>query len=106
MTKKDFLTLFGIITIYLIILFSFKHNIFTYSFNSDLIKSYFCSQDIPYEPYCPRVWLSDEELHIAAGYLYATGSDPAEIDFQHMPLLAYLYGYSILIFNNPYFIEI
>jgi len=65
-----------------------------------------CSQDIPYEPPCPRVWLSDEELHIAAGYLYATGSDPAVIDFQHTPFVAYLYGFSVLLFKNPYYVEI
>lgn len=106
MQKKQLLYLFTIICVYLLILFMFKHQIFTYKFDENLIKRYFCSQDIPYEPSCPREWLSDEELHIAAGYLYATGSDPAEVDFQHMPLINYFYGFSILAFNNPYYVEI
>ena len=106
MEKKHFVNLSIIIGIYLLILFFFKQQIFTYQFDHKLINRYFCSQDIPYEPNCPRVWLSDEELHIAAGYLYATGSDPAEIDFQHMPLIAYLYGFSVIAFNNPYYVEI
>ncbi|MDH7476099.1 MAG: hypothetical protein QHH09_01345 [Microgenomates group bacterium] len=107
MKKKTNLLLLGmILIIYLMILFLFKRQIFTYKFNKKLIDRYFCSQDIPYEPNCRRVWLSDEELHIAAGYLYAKGSDPAVIDFQHPPLIAYLYGFSILFFNNPYYLEI
>lgn len=93
MGKKDYLILCVILLIYVIILFAFKRSIFTYRFDRELVSRYFCSQDIPYEPPCPRVWLSDEKLHIAAGYLYATGSDPAVIDFQHMPLVAYLYGF-------------
>jgi len=87
-------------------LFLFNRQMFTYKFDKKLISLYFCSQDIPYEPNCPRVWLSDEQLHIAVGYLYATGSDPAVIDFQHMPAVAYLYGFSVLAFDNPYYVEI
>ncbi len=106
MKKIDTFFLGGILILYLFILFFFKNNLFTYKFDKKLISRYLCSQDIPYEPPCPRVWLSDEELHIAAGYLYATGSDPAVIDFQHTPFVAYLYGYSVLLFNNPYYVEI
>ncbi len=92
--------------IYVAILAVFHPRVFSYRFDHEIIDRYFCSQDIPYEPPCPRVWLSDEELHIAAGYLYAKGHDPAVIDFQHMPFVATLYGFSIVLFNNPFYVEI
>ncbi len=95
-----------ILAIYLVNLFLQKKYIFTYQFNKKLIKRYLCSQDIPYEPACKRLFISDGDLHMTVGYLYATGASPTDYHFQHMPLIKYLYGYSILLFNNPYWIEI
>ena len=99
-----FLTL--IITVYLIVLFFRNPNIFSYKFDTSLVKKYLCSQDISHEPPCKRLFLSDEDIHIAAGYLYAKGSDPIVYNFQHPPLIKYLYGYSIILFHNPYFVQI
>lgn len=92
--------------IYLIVLFFKTPQIFSYQFNPSLVEKYLCSQDIPYEPPCKRLFLSDGDIHIAASYLYARGSDPTAYNFQHPPLIKYLYGFSILLFNNPYFMQI
>lgn len=94
------------ILLYLGIL-SFKQpHVFSYRFNTSLIDRYFCSQDITTEPPCPRLFLSDGDLHIAAGYLYAKGEDPTKYHFQHTPFVKYLYGWTIFLTNNPYHLEI
>lgn len=105
MHKKDVWFLLGTILIYLTILFLSHPQIFTYRFNSTLIDRYLHSQDIP-QDLSGRVFLSDSEIHEAAGYLYATGEDPTEYNFQHPPLIKYLYGFSILTFGNPYIVQI
>jgi predicted membrane-bound dolichyl-phosphate-mannose-protein mannosyltransferase len=106
MKKLDFVIIFVIIISYLTLLLNFKKEIFNYRFSYEIIKRYLCSQDIPYEPNCKRVIVSDDEIHIGAGYLYAKGADPAVINFQHMPLIAYLYGFTSIYLKNPYFLEI
>ena len=106
MKLRDWLLVFFIICFYLISLLIRKPDIFTYRFDKGLINRYFLSQDIPHEVPGKRLFLSDADVDLATGYLYATGSDPAEIDFQHMPLIAYLYGFSVIAFNNPYYVEI
>jgi len=105
MKKKDWLIIFLIIIFYLTLLFVFKNKIFTYKFNANLIELYFRSQDIPHEVK-GRVFLSDEEIHIAAGYLYLSGYEPTKFNFQHPPLIKYFYGLSILFLKNPYFAQI
>ncbi len=97
--------LFLIILTYLARLFLTNPQIFKYRFSTTLIKRYFCSQDIPKEPPCKRLFLSDGDLHIAAGYLYIKGADPTEYHFQHTPFLKYLYGLTILFTQNPYHLE-
>ena len=106
MKIKDYRYLFFLVSLYLIVLIIFKHKVFTYKFDPSLIERYLCSQDIPYEPPCKRIFLSDSDLYMASGYLYAKGSDPTSYDFQVPPLIKYLFGYSILIFNNPYIVQI
>jgi len=103
---KDYLYLFFLVSIYLIILVVFKPQVFTYKFDPSLVDRYLCSQDIPYEPPCKRIFLSDSDLYMASGYLYAKGNDPTSYDFQVPPLIKYLYGYSILAFNNPYVVQV
>lgn len=80
--------------------------IFHYRFDNNLINKYFCSQDIPHEVPCKRIFLSDGDLHIAASYLYIKGYDPSLYHFQHMPFVKYLYGLTIILFHNPYYLEI
>lgn len=106
MKIKDCLYLFFLVSLYLIILIIFKHQVFTYKFDPTLVERYFCSQDMPYEPPCKRVILSDNDTYLASGYLYAKGNDPTSYDMQPPPLIKYLFGYSILVFNNPYIVQI
>lgn len=106
MKRVDWLIIFILTISYLILLYTFKNNIFSYKFSYETVKRYLCSQDIPYEPPCKRIIVSDEEIHIAAGYLYAKGEDPSVINFQHMPFIAYLYGLTAIYFKNPYLLEL
>lgn len=106
MKKIDYLIIFIFIFSYLILLYSFKKEIFDYRFSYETVKRYLCSQDIPYEPSCKRVIVSDEEIHIGAGYLYAKGEDPAVVNFQHMPFIALLYGLISIYLKNPYLLEL
>lgn len=103
---KKFIPLIFIITLYILLLLILKPRIFSYKFDKSIIKQYLCSQDIPYEPPCKRIFLSDGDIHIAASYLYITGSDPTEFNFQHTPFIKYLYGLTILITNNPFLLEV
>jgi predicted membrane-bound dolichyl-phosphate-mannose-protein mannosyltransferase len=52
------------------------------------------------------LFLSDGEIHIAAGYLYIKGADPIKYNFQHTPFLKYLYGVTTLSTKNPYYLNI
>jgi predicted membrane-bound dolichyl-phosphate-mannose-protein mannosyltransferase len=102
---KKFLIILPIL-IYLLVVSYTQEQIFTYRFDRSLIDRYFLSQDIPYEVAGKRLFLSDGEIHQAAGYLYWQGYDPAVINFQHPPLLKYLFGLGIVLFNNPFIIQI
>lgn len=101
-----FLLILVIVLLYLLTLTFSKPQVFSYRFDPSLIERYFCSQDIPTEPPCTRLFLSDGEIHIAAGYLYITGWDPTKIHFQHPPFVKYLYGLTIILTQNPYYLEI
>lgn len=106
MLRKFVLPLVLLQLLYLISLFLMNKHVFTYRFNPEIVKRYLCSQDIPYEPACPRVFLPDGDIHIASSYLYIKGADPTTYNFQHTPFLKYMYGLSIVIFNNPLILEI
>ncbi len=106
MNKHDLLTIALLITVYLLLLFTFKRTIFTYTFDNRLIDRYYLSQDITHEVNGRRLFLSDSDIYMATGYIYAKGSDPALNNFEHPPLVKYLFGYSALIFNNPYIAQI
>lgn len=103
--KKEWLKLAILLSSYLIILAIFKGSSFSNKFDKALIKSYLVSQDIPHEV-VGRVFLSDGEIHTAAGYLYSKGEDPTAYNFQHPPLIKYLYGFSILLFGTPHIAQI
>ncbi len=106
MNRKDIFFILGIILLYLTILFAIHPQIYTYRFNEYLVNDYLHSQDIPQEDIKGRVFLSDSKIHEAAGYLYATGEDPSEYNFQHPPFIKYVYGLAIILFGNPYIIQI
>ncbi len=93
------------ILLYLTLILNFKKNIFNYRFNKNIIEKYKRSQDIPKE--VPgRLFLSDSDIHIASAYLYLNGAEPTEFNFQHPPLIKYLFGISIKIFSNPFIMQI
>lgn len=92
------------ILIFTYILFVFLNkNYFFQKFDPTIVNKYLKSQDIfdPKDLIKDRVFVSDAEIYQASGYLYATGSSPIEYNFQHPPLLKYLFGYSIKFFNLP-----
>ncbi len=95
-----------LIVLYIFSLLIFKRYMFSYTFKTSLVREYLHSQDIPYYVPGQRYMLSDGDLHIASGYLYVKGADPTQYHFQHTPFLKYLYGYTILLFRNPYYLEI
>jgi len=106
MKKGSWVNMFFLITVYLLILFIFKKDIFFYKFDKKLINRYFLSQDITHEVPGKRLFLSDGDIHIASGYLYVTGKSPIDYNFQHPPFIKYLFGLSTLFFNNPLVIQI
>lgn len=106
MKTKDFIVVLALIVLYISLLVIFKPSIFRYSFSQELIRRYFLSQDIPHEVPGKRLFLSDGDIYLSTGYLYAQGEDPAKFNFEHPPLIKYLFGFSIKFFNNPYFAQI
>lgn len=94
-----------ILAVYLSLLSNLHRGIWDASFSEHLIQRYLRSQDIPHE--VPRrTFLSDSEIHITAGVLYASGKHPLEYNFQHPPLGKYLYGISVMLTKNPYLVQI
>lgn len=96
--------------IYLLILsFTFLLFVFTNNqklfqkFDSEVVSRYLRSQDIvdTDNKIKNRIFISDEEIYIATGYLYANGSDPSYYNFPHTPLVKYLFGFSAKYFNLP-----
>lgn len=86
-----------------------KHqDIFKYKFNPSLVSEYLRSQDIEdtNNVIKDRVFLSDSDLYIASGYLYAIGNDPTKYNFQHPPLMKYLFGFSSRFLGNPFYVQI
>lgn len=106
MKRRDWFLLLFLICFYLVNLVIRKPDIFTFKFDKNLINRYFLSQDIPHEVPGKRLFLSDADVDLATGYLYAQGKDPALYNFEHMPLIKYLYGFSVVLFNNPYLVTI
>ncbi len=78
-----------------------------YRFDENLVRDYLRSQDIedPKELIKDRIYLSDSDLYIASGYLYVKGEDPTKFDFQVPAFIKYLFGFSTLIFGNPFYVQ-
>ena len=70
-----------------------------------LLESYLRSQDIVHDVE-NRVHISDSHIYYASGVLYALGADPTVYNFQHPPLVKYLFGFSGIIFNSPFYIQL
>jgi predicted membrane-bound dolichyl-phosphate-mannose-protein mannosyltransferase len=105
---KKFLPYVFITIVFLGFLFLRHRDTLKYKFNPNLISDYLRSQDIedPGNIIKNRIFLSDSDLYIASGYLYAKGADPTEYDFQVPALIKYFFGFSTLFFDNPLYIQI
>jgi hypothetical protein len=73
------------------------------TFNPEVVNRYLRSQDIldTEDKIKDRIFVSDEEIYIASGYLYANGAKPTDYNFQHPPFIKYLFGLSSKYFNLP-----
>jgi hypothetical protein len=93
---------------FVIFIFSKHPDLLSYKFNQDVVKNYLRSQDIedPNELIKDRIFISDSDIYLASGYLYAKGDNPAKYNFQHPPLIKYLFGYSVLLTGNPYWVQL
>lgn len=103
--KQHGLIIGAILLGYLALCALFIPQVFSYRFSDNLVERYMHSQDIPYDV-SDRIFLSDSDIHIAAGYLYATGADPTEYNFQHPPFIKYLFGFSTVLTGNPFFVQV
>lgn len=72
-------------------------------FDLQVVNNYLRSQDIEDKDnnIKDRIILSDFDIYIASGYLYAIGESPIKYNFQHPPLIKYLFGFSAKYFNLP-----
>ncbi|BCX14766.1 MAG: hypothetical protein KatS3mg088_449 [Patescibacteria group bacterium] len=106
--KVDFFVLSFLLFSFFVILFFRKPDIFHYRFNERLISDYLRSQDIEDKErkIKDRIFLSDADIYLASGVLYAMGEDPTKFNFQHPPLVKYLFGFSNLYFGNPYYVQV
>ena len=108
MKKINYLHIILIVIFYSIFVF-FRHpDALNYQFNQNLISDYLRSQDIEdlEDRIKDRIHISDSDIYIASGYLYAKGESPTKYNFQQAPLVKYLFGFSTIIFDNPFLIQI
>lgn len=87
---------------FLSFIFSNKQNLFA-KFDPEVINRYLKSQDIldTEDKIKNRIFVSDEEIYIASGYLYANRAKPTDYNFQHPPFVKYLFGLSAKYLNLP-----
>lgn len=73
------------------------------SFDPTVVNRYLKSQDIldSENKIKDRIFVSDEDIYIASGYLYVNVASPIEYNFQHPPFIKYLFGLSSKYFNLP-----
>lgn len=103
--KIDLFYIFILVAFFWVIVYLKSPHVFSWKFDPNLINLYKRSQDITHEVK-ERVHLSDSDIYIATGYLYATGKDPTDYNFWHPPLIKYLFGASVIFFNNPLWVQI
>lgn len=101
--KSNLLHLLVLFIFFLFFIVSNKENLFQ-KFNPEVVSRYLRSQDIfdSEDEIKDRVFVSDADIYISAGYLYTNGEDPRSYNFQHPPFVKYLFGYSSKFFNLPF----
>lgn len=100
--KYNIAYLLVLLVFYLFFILLNRENLFR-KFDVELINKYLRSQDIEdrENKIKDRIFISDSDIYIASGYLYATSSEPSVYNFQHPPLIKYLFGLSAKYFNLP-----
>ena len=74
---------------------------YTAKFNPNVLeKIYRYSQFAP-DPNDRKLIIEDNDLFAYSGYLYVKGVSPSVIQIEHPPLTKYIFGLSILFFDNP-----
>lgn len=88
--------------LYLVFIFINRANLFE-KFDIGVVGNYLKSQDIfdPEGKIKDRVFISDSDIYIATGYLYANGENPTNYNGQHPPFIKYLFGFSAKLFERP-----
>jgi predicted membrane-bound dolichyl-phosphate-mannose-protein mannosyltransferase len=69
------------------------------------LEIYLRSQDIDFDVK-PRAHISDAHIYTASGFLYAMGNPPTSYNFQHPPLIKYLFGYSEILLGSALYIQL
>jgi len=100
--KNNFIYLSVLIFAFLTFVFINRQSLFI-KFGPNLINNYLRSQDIldTENKIKDRILISDSDIYIASGYMYANGIDPRKYNFQHPPFIKYLFGLSSKYFNLP-----
>lgn len=103
---KKFLPYLLILIGFSFFIWFFHRDSLTYRMPSTLVHDYLRSQDIedPKGLIHDRIFVSDSDIYIASGYLYAKGADPSSLNL-HPPLMKYLFGFSTLLTGNPFWIQ-
>lgn len=88
-------------------LFIWHRQSIDYKFAQESIHDYLRSQDIedPQSLIHDRIFVSDNTIYQVTGYLYAKGESPVKYNFQHPPLVKYLFGFSTLLTGNPFYVQ-
>ncbi len=109
MTKKPdaFLLLF-LSLVFIALSWFLNPSFFKNRFNESIISDYLRSQDIEdrEDRIKNRIFISDDKIYLASGVLYARGEPPTKFNFQHPPLLKYLFGWSAVVFGTPFPVQI
>lgn len=109
--KCDKLDIFLLLLFYfcfLLLSLVFNPSFFNKRFDESLISDYLRSQDIEdkEDKIKDRIFISDDKIYLASGVLYAKGEPPTKFNFQHPPLIKYLFGWSTILFGSPIFVQI
>ncbi len=101
--NKSNLLYLTILFVFTLFFFYLNKDFLFQKFDLGVINRYLRSQDILDKENIikDRILVSDEEIYIASGFLYANGASPIEYNFQHPPFIKYLFGVSVKYFNLP-----